>query len=829
MIIKGGSRAAPGQLAWHLQRRDTNERIEILELQSLTQTLGQAFRDWQTLTEGTRGTKGLYHANIDPAKDYTMTREQWQRAVEVLERELGLERQPRAVILHEKHGREHIHVVWARTDIDRMVLRSDSQNYLAHERASKKLEEEFGHEPVPGKHAKRDREKEPEFPSAEANQAEWQQAERTGLDLTARKDQITALRQASDSGQAFKTALEDNGYILAKGDRRDFVIVDEAGSIHSLARQIRDMKAAELRAFMKDIDREKLPTAEEAVALQEQRSQEQQREKYHELERQPEQQQPQQAQQLESPHQPDHRDDEEQLRRQHQAPEPPYQQEPQEPQRHSESQRPETPRRYPDQPNVDGLGAIIEVAVTPLTEALRAAFELGRARERGDEPQQREAPPAYRPQRYPHQPDVDGLGAILEVAVTPLTEALRAAFELGRTPEQNEERQKWATSAANRPRRPPNQPDVDGLGVFLELLVTPLTEALTAAFELGCTPERSEERQQWPASPVDGPRRPPNQPNVDGLGVILELAVTPLTEALRAAFELGRSRERNEELQQQQEQKQPQQSREQEAPPQPQPQQHEPQPEQREEEQQQEHVQQQHQDEREEREDVHQEGQPQQQDFHQNDAEQETRESSHADLPSLATQDHLDPEKEALKAAVAKQQAEERACVIESQTAEMKELRQTLAHDTEEKLERFDAIQREQAETRDAREQEQAPTGIARFVTAMQDILFPERAAQREEERRRLDEEFARRQQQEREDYAAQLKEANDLEIENVTERHAFRLEDQATRGQEDLERYLRELEAARELQAELEERVRQRTEERARDGPERLPPRRAR
>ncbi len=290
MIIKGGSRAAPGQLAWHLQRLDTNEKVEILEIQFPTSNLAEAFRDWQTISEGTRGTKGLYHANIDPAKDYTMTRDQWQRAVDVLEKELHLEGQPRAVVMHEKHGREHIHVVWARTDIDRMVLRSDSQNYLAHERASQLLELEFGHEQVPGKHAKRDRDKQPEFPRAEANQAEWQQGERTGIDPATRKDQITALKQASDNAQAFKVALEEQGYILAKGDRRDFVIVDETGSIHSLGRQIRDSKAAELREFMKGIDRETLPTAAQATELQRQRQQETQKQET--TEQQPAQQEP---------------------------------------------------------------------------------------------------------------------------------------------------------------------------------------------------------------------------------------------------------------------------------------------------------------------------------------------------------------------------------------------------------------------------------------------------------------------------------------------------------------------------------------------------------
>jgi Relaxase/Mobilisation nuclease domain len=270
MIIKGGSRAGPEQLAKHLQRRDTNEMVDILELQSAAPNLDEALLDWQTLSEGTRGTKGLYHVNIDPAEEYVMSLEQWQRCVEVLETELGFEGQPRAVVMHQKHGRQHLHVVWARTDIDTMTLRSDSMNYLAHERASQAMELEFGHEPVPGKHAKRDREKQPEFPKAAVNHAEWQQAERTGIDPAERKERITAIKQASDSPQAFKAALEEQGYLLAKGDRRDFVLVDQAGEIYSLARQIHGMKAAELREYMKGLDRESLPAAEQAAQLQRQ-------------------------------------------------------------------------------------------------------------------------------------------------------------------------------------------------------------------------------------------------------------------------------------------------------------------------------------------------------------------------------------------------------------------------------------------------------------------------------------------------------------------------------------------------------------------------------
>lgn len=265
MIIKGKSRAAPSQLAKHLGRADTNERIEILQLDSAG-TPAEAFRDWQTYTIATKGKLGLYHANIDPDAKYEMTPTQWMRAVEILEEELGLKGQPRAVVMHEKNGREHIHVVWARADMDTMKLRSDSMNYQAHERASLRMEQEFGHEHVPGKHAKRDRDAQPEFPTAEVNHDEWQQRERGGIDHRERKAQVKSLYEASDTGPAFKAALEDAGYALARGDRRDFVIVDDDGKAHSLGRQLPGVKAKDLRAFMADIDPELLPSVREARA-----------------------------------------------------------------------------------------------------------------------------------------------------------------------------------------------------------------------------------------------------------------------------------------------------------------------------------------------------------------------------------------------------------------------------------------------------------------------------------------------------------------------------------------------------------------------------------
>ncbi len=65
--------------------------------------------------------------------------------------------------------------------------------------------------------------------------------------------------------------------MLARGDRRDYVIIDRKGGVHSLARRIDGMKAAELREFMAAINPESVPNIEQAreiIAERERRAQE---------------------------------------------------------------------------------------------------------------------------------------------------------------------------------------------------------------------------------------------------------------------------------------------------------------------------------------------------------------------------------------------------------------------------------------------------------------------------------------------------------------------------------------------------------------------------
>ena len=66
MIIKGGSRAGASDLAAHLQRVDTNERMEVLEVRgTVSREVDGALREIEAMSSGTRCKNPLYHASIN--------------------------------------------------------------------------------------------------------------------------------------------------------------------------------------------------------------------------------------------------------------------------------------------------------------------------------------------------------------------------------------------------------------------------------------------------------------------------------------------------------------------------------------------------------------------------------------------------------------------------------------------------------------------------------------------------------------------------------------------------------------------------------------------
>ena len=198
-----------------------------------------------------------------------MTDEQRMQSVDRLEKELGLTGQPRVVVVHEKNdGREHCHVVWSRIDLDKMRAISDSHNFRKHEIVARELEREFGHERVQGAHIERDgKPRPPRTPSHK----EIQQGARTGVSPKQAREHLTALWQRADNGKAFAEGLAQSGWILARGDRRDFVAVDQKGGTHSLSRRIDGATAKMVRERLADLKPETLPSVAEARATQQAR------------------------------------------------------------------------------------------------------------------------------------------------------------------------------------------------------------------------------------------------------------------------------------------------------------------------------------------------------------------------------------------------------------------------------------------------------------------------------------------------------------------------------------------------------------------------------
>ncbi len=262
MVIKGSARGGAAALAAHLQRTDTNERAELREVRGVvSKDLLGALREIEAVASGARSKRPFYHASINTRADELLAPEQWTKAIDRLEQELGLAGQPRVVVAHLKEGRAHVHVAWSRIDLDTMKAISDSHNYRRHEIAARDLEREFGHARVQGAHIEREGQGRPK---RTPSHGEMQQAERTGRTPDQAKAELTQIWNRTDSGRAFAAAIEEQGWVLARGDRRDFVVIDPAGEAHSLGRRIEGARATSVRARMADVDVASLPTVAEA-------------------------------------------------------------------------------------------------------------------------------------------------------------------------------------------------------------------------------------------------------------------------------------------------------------------------------------------------------------------------------------------------------------------------------------------------------------------------------------------------------------------------------------------------------------------------------------
>ena len=258
MIAKGTTHDNGGKLATYLVNGKPGERAELWQLRGFaSDQIKEAFRSVHVMADATRCEQPLFHVQVrNPAGEH-LARQQWERVADRIEGKLGLTDQPRAIAFHrdEETGDEHMHIGWSRIDEMTMTAKALPFFKLRLKEVSRELETELGLTPVRSERAgvvmapKRD---------------EDEQARRLGVDIRDVRSTIRECWERSDNGHSFVAALASQNLVLAKGDKRDFMAVDHQGGMHALGKRILGSTAGEVRARMSDLDRERLPTVEQA-------------------------------------------------------------------------------------------------------------------------------------------------------------------------------------------------------------------------------------------------------------------------------------------------------------------------------------------------------------------------------------------------------------------------------------------------------------------------------------------------------------------------------------------------------------------------------------
>lgn len=263
MILVGNQRGGGRDLALHLMK-DENEHVELYQFRGFaSDTLLHAFQESYAISRATKCTQHLFSLSLNPPAHAEVSNEAFEAAIEKAEQRLGLVGQPRAIVFHEKKGmdgnvRRHAHAVWCRIDTGPMkaIQLSHSKNKLME--VSRELYIEHGWKMPPGMLDKRNRD--PRNFTLE----EWQQAKRAKIDPKELKGLIQDCWAQSDGRSSFANALKEQGYILARGDRRGYVAVDYQGEAYSISRAL-NLKARQVKDRLGEP--EGLPNTQEAQSI----------------------------------------------------------------------------------------------------------------------------------------------------------------------------------------------------------------------------------------------------------------------------------------------------------------------------------------------------------------------------------------------------------------------------------------------------------------------------------------------------------------------------------------------------------------------------------
>lgn len=228
MILIGSQRSGGLKLAAHLMNAPDNDHVEVHELRGFTaDDLHGAFQEAEAIAKGTKCQQYLFSLSLSPPEAEKVSVADFEKAISQAEDRLGLTGQSRAIVFHEKECRRHAHVVWSRI-IDQMKAINLPFYKTRLNEVFKDLFLEHGWRMPDGYRDRKQRD------PRNFTLAECQQAKRHGKDAREIKRTFQEAWSVSDTKDAFAHALEEKGYVLARGDRRGFVAVDVHGEIYAI-------------------------------------------------------------------------------------------------------------------------------------------------------------------------------------------------------------------------------------------------------------------------------------------------------------------------------------------------------------------------------------------------------------------------------------------------------------------------------------------------------------------------------------------------------------------------------------------------------------------
>jgi hypothetical protein len=242
MILYASQRANAAELAKHLLNTKENDHVTVHEIRGfVSDDLAEALREAHAISRGTRCRQFLFSVSLNPPEYADVPIEAFEAAIEDIERKLSLIGQPRIIVFHEKKGRRHCHVVWSRIDAAKLVAIN-----MAHFKR-KLMEVAHGLFLRHGWKLPKGMQKHEKRSPWHLTREEYRQAVRLAEDPQTLKAMLKGAWEQSDTKETFLRALEERGFLLAKGDRRGYVLLDVTGGVYSLTRWLdigtRDLKA----------------------------------------------------------------------------------------------------------------------------------------------------------------------------------------------------------------------------------------------------------------------------------------------------------------------------------------------------------------------------------------------------------------------------------------------------------------------------------------------------------------------------------------------------------------------------------------------------------